>query len=1132
MNNCYTKCLLVLAMIGFLSFGWVNTVSAQFVTIGTGTSTTGGTSLTSLTPFGTYYEDGKTQMLYRASELVAAGASATGITSIGFEVASANSQTMNGFTIKVKNTSANSLGAYVTGLTTVYTSTGAQSVSNGWNDFVLPVPYVWNGSDNLVIEVCFDNSAYGNNSTVKYSSTSFTSTKGSYCDGCGSGCSLTSSTTNVNNADHTDRVNTRFKFLPPPANNAGVTKVDTPLIPACVLDSNVVVSIRNSGTVNLTSVTVNWKVNGVLKTPVNWTGNLTPSSSGMVNLGTSQFNSNANNDIVVWTTLPNNITDSSTVDDTLNVVLRNSLNGTYTIDNASGASADFNSFVAAQNALNTYGICGPVIFNVADATYNEKIDAKSLVTSSATNTVTYQSASGNNTAVKITSTSTGGNYTVRIDDGDYYTFKNITIENLGTSANRAVVMENGAKHNTIEGCKLVSPTSTSSYSTARSVVYINGTGNDSNTIKNNTITGGTYGINYNANSSSPTNGVKILNNKLENQYQWGVYINGLKNAKVNGNYVKSDASYNWSGYGIQCVGSVETEIVNNYIDEGTGSAPTFYYGIGLSNSYGAVNNWTNVTGNRVKFRRYGIYSSSGVFNAFTNNTVFATQSTNSSGRALYLTSGTSNKVFNNNLISGQGVAYYISGSPVSESNNNNFYSSGTNTFYMGNNYTDLAAFQATGFDSASVEVVNVTSDTNTLVVCNDSLNGKGKANPWGMADFQGDVRHMTTPDIGADEFETPATFSLGVDRVLCAGDSITLHAYYFDSVVWNGTDTANMKLITTPGSYSVKAWNVCGTAYDTIVVTPQAQPNLSNTLNICAGDSATLNPGISNGTYNWSVNSDTSETITVKTAGTYKVTIVDAHGCQSVDSTVVSKSVAVNLADSVEFCEGNNATLDAVISGTYLWSDAGNTTTQTLTVTASGSYSVTVTDAHNCVSKDTTVVTKVLNPVASFNITQNNYGTVFLNNTSQNGSTWAWDFGDGNTQNTQNVVAHSYAYTTADKEYTIKLVVTNKCGSDSVTKKITVNSTVGVEDLDANTSIDLYPNPVKEQLTLAIDTKENVDASVRLTNISGQEVINQTIGSFSGNSTTSIDLTNVAKGVYFVNVRLNDKNVVYKIIKH
>jgi len=83
-------------------------LSAQpvIVEIGTGTSTMGH-------PFYSLYHDSRTQIIYTAAEITAAGGSAGLISSIGFNVSSANTYTLNGMNIDLQATSATSLTGFV-----------------------------------------------------------------------------------------------------------------------------------------------------------------------------------------------------------------------------------------------------------------------------------------------------------------------------------------------------------------------------------------------------------------------------------------------------------------------------------------------------------------------------------------------------------------------------------------------------------------------------------------------------------------------------------------------------------------------------------------------------------------------------------------------------------------------------------------------------------------------------------------------------------------------------------------------------------------------------------------------------------------------------------------------------------
>uniref|UniRef100_UPI0024943FFA HYR domain-containing protein n=1 Tax=Seonamhaeicola maritimus TaxID=2591822 RepID=UPI0024943FFA len=116
---------------------------------------------------------------------------------------------------------------------------------------------------------------------------------------------------------------------------------------------------------------------------------------------------------------------------------------------------------------------------------------------------------------------------------------------------------------------------------------------------------------------------------------------------------------------------------------------------------------------------------------------------------------------------------------------------------------------------------------------------------------------------------------------------------------------------------------------------------------------ANVSGGTAPYTYSWS-NGQTTQTATNLSAGTYTVTVTDANGCTDSDSlTITDPPLLTASATGTEpLCFGNsNGTATVTPAGgtpgyTYLWSSGQ--TTQTATGLASGSYSVTVTDANNC----------------------------------------------------------------------------------------------------------------------------------------------------------------------------------------
>jgi hypothetical protein len=139
---------------------------------GTGSAITVGTGSTGITqaPYGTYYMDQRVQYIITKAELTAAGyTTGSSLSSLAFYVSSAQSQVMNAYTIKMAHTTSSAFASssYLTGtnVTTSYTG-NYTAVGNSWNTHTFSTPFVYNGTSNILIDICFNNSSYTQNSTV------------------------------------------------------------------------------------------------------------------------------------------------------------------------------------------------------------------------------------------------------------------------------------------------------------------------------------------------------------------------------------------------------------------------------------------------------------------------------------------------------------------------------------------------------------------------------------------------------------------------------------------------------------------------------------------------------------------------------------------------------------------------------------------------------------------------------------------------------------------------------------------------------------------------------------------------------------------------------------------------------
>lgn len=145
------------------------------ITIGNGTTTNTNTSYPA--PYGNYYDGAKHQIIILASELNNAGMTAGNISSLAFNVATANGVGMSNFSIAIGATSKtqwNTNDDFETSLTTVFTS-NSYTETNGWNTHVFNSPFYWDGVSNVLIETCFENTNYTSNAQLFYSTTSYNS---------------------------------------------------------------------------------------------------------------------------------------------------------------------------------------------------------------------------------------------------------------------------------------------------------------------------------------------------------------------------------------------------------------------------------------------------------------------------------------------------------------------------------------------------------------------------------------------------------------------------------------------------------------------------------------------------------------------------------------------------------------------------------------------------------------------------------------------------------------------------------------------------------------------------------------------------------------------------------------------
>ncbi|HOM89942.1 MAG TPA: choice-of-anchor L domain-containing protein [Bacteroidia bacterium] len=200
----------------------------------------------------------------------------------------------------------------------------------------------------------------------------------------------------------------------------------------------------------------------------------------------------------------------------------------------------------------------------------------------------------------------------------------------------------------------------------------------------------------------------------------------------------------------------------------------------------------------------------------------------------------------------------------------------------------------------------------------------------------------------------------------CAGKNTTLTVPgSYASYQWsNGATTSNIT-VNTASTFTVTVTdaNGCtGSKSATTTINTNPVPSITGNNSICQGQSSTISAGSYSG-YSWSTGATTSS-ININTAGNYSVTVTDANGCTGTATfnLAVNANPTPAITGITSFCAGGNSTLNAGSGYTnYLWS--GGATTQTINVTTSGNYIVTVTNAAGCTATTNKVITVNALPV-------------------------------------------------------------------------------------------------------------------------------------------------------------------------
>jgi hypothetical protein len=280
----------------------------------------------------------------------------------------------------------------------------------------------------------------------------------------------------------------------------------------------------------------------------------------------------------------------------------------------------------------------------------------------------------------------------------------------------------------------------------------------------------------------------------------------------------------------------------------------------------------------------------------------------------------------------------------------------------------------------------------------------------------------------------------------------------------------------------------------------------------------------------WS-NGATTQSIIVNNSGNYTVQVTNASGCQSAASPAVNVTVnplpaapVITASGPVTFCQGGSVTLTSSTGSSYLWSNGA--TTQSITVSNSGNYTVQVTNASGCQGAASSAVGVTVNPLPQAPTITQSGNTLSSNAASGN----QWYFNGTVIAGATN---QSYTYSTGGN-YSVK--VTNASGCSSSSAVLTAMRMASINLNGQPFYHRVTPNPIPNQSAaeLRYQLLTTAEVSVYVADARGQQVLlllsrrQQLPGIYS--FAIGHKLQALGKGLHYVVYIINDKKVVEAVL--
>ncbi|MGN0036495.1 MAG: DUF4465 domain-containing protein [Bacteroidaceae bacterium] len=459
--------------------------------------------------------------------------------------------------------------------------------------------------------------------------------------------------------------------------------------------------------------------------------------------------------------------------DVATVRVKDGFHGLHTV----GAGGEYPTLGEAVADMAVDGINGPVVLSLAAGTYDEAVIIPEIAGTSATNTITICSASGNRDEVVLCSShymagdyGSSDNGMLTLDGVDYLTLRDLSFETTDQNYPYLLDIRNASTHVSILGCRFTRPVEAT---TKRHLVHtdyvnnpVNGRPNTDMTLEGNLFEGGYIGVEVgglNTTEANRNSGTRVVRNVFRNQYSKALYAKYDTGTHIEGNVIECATN-----------GASEFDAMDLFLCYGNvvvaGNAITltgdYAYGLKLRPLVGTETDRARVYNNTLSLApvgtgsaSYGIYLSNSLmaYADLAYNTIRLV-GTSTGSAAFFSTAKSTGVEVMNNIFQNEaaGYAYRLNATSLNALtfHHNVLYTTGETLVYTADAY-DMEGWVALGRETDSYnEPVVFQSDE---VLSPLSVGNLNHAQPldYVSTDKAGVSRDGVLPTIGAYEYVAP-----------------------------------------------------------------------------------------------------------------------------------------------------------------------------------------------------------------------------------------------------------------------------------------------------------------------------------------------------------------------------------------